>query len=164
MYNQYLKVLPSKLGGQGIFTTLDIPADVPIMEVTGNVYAEHELPDPNHIALLQVGPNIFIGPSGSTDDYINHSCNPNCRMQVAGSRAIIHSMYFIKAGHELTFDYSTTSTDTLDKWKMDCHCGSPNCRKVISGFQYLPPELKKNYIERNMVPLFITNPIFTKRE
>lgn len=162
MYNQHLKVKPCK-SGNGIFTDIQIPANVPIMEVVGTIYAEHNLPDPNHPALLQVGPNIFIGPSGGTDDYINHSCNPNCRMHVAGSRAIIFSLYVIKAGAELTFDYSTTSTDTLDKWQMKCNCGEPNCRKIISGFQYLDPGLQKEYKDRGLVPLFLTHPIFMKR-
>lgn len=162
MYNEYLKVLPCK-NGKGVFTTVDIPANVPIIEVTGTVYAEKDLPDPNHPALLQVGPNIFIGPSGTTDDYINHSCNPNCLLHIVGNRAIVYSMYVIKAGNELTFDYSTSSTDTHDKWKMECNCEDYNCRGVISGYQYLDAKLQEEYKKKGMIPIFLTNPIFMKR-
>jgi hypothetical protein len=162
MYNQYLTVKTGK-NGAGVFTSVEIPAGVPIIEVTGQVYAEEKLPDPNDPALIQVGPNIYIGPSGTIDDYIGHSCNPNCLLRAVGSRAIIHSMYVIRAGSEITFDYSTSSTDTLDKWQMNCNCGSVNCRKVISGLQYLDENLQAEYKKKGMIPLFLTHPIFTKR-
>jgi hypothetical protein len=161
MYNQYLKVQPSKMGS-GVFTSVDIPANVPIIEITGQIYMEDKLPDPNDPALIQVGPNLFIGPSGTVDDYIGHSCNPNCLLHIAGKRAILYSMYVIKAGNEITFDYSTSSTDTHDKWKMNCNCGEYNCRKVISGLHYLDENIKAKYKEKGMIPLFLTNPIFLK--
>ena len=162
MYNNYLKVKPSKTGA-GVFTSIEIPANVPVIEITGDVFTEDKLPDPNHPALIQIGTNVFIGPSGTVDDYINHSCNPNCLLHIVGNRAIIYSMYVIKAGSEITFDYSTSSTDTLDKWQMECKCGSFNCRKIISGLHYLDDSLKEEYKERGMIPTFISNPIFMKR-
>lgn len=157
MYLQYLKVKPCKTG-LGVFTNVQIPANVPILEVRGNIYLEKDLPDPNHPTLLQVGPNTFIGPSGGVDDSINHSCNPNCMMHVVGNRAILYSLYVIPAGSELTFDYSTTATDSYEKWSMTCLCGQVNCRKVISGFQNLDPELQQSLIKKGLVPLYITNP------
>lgn len=162
MYNQYLQIKPSN-NGNGIFTTIDIPANKPIMEIMGEVYTENNLPDPNHPALIQVGPNTFIGPSGTTDDFINHSCNPNCFIHVVGNRAILYSMYLIKAEYELTFDYSTSSTDTLDSWQMNCNCGSNNCRKIISGFQYLDKSLQDEYKKKGIIPQFITHPIFLSK-
>lgn len=163
MYNQYLEVKPSK-NGLGVFTSVEIPADVPIIEITGDIYSEDKLPDPNHPGVLQVGPNTFLGPSGTIDDHIGHSCNPNCLMHVVGNRAILYSIYVIPKGYELTFDYSTTSTDSIDKWKIDCICGSNNCRKVISGFHYLDKNLQEEYKKKGMVPLFLSEPsMFLKR-
>ena len=163
MYKEHLKLLPCP-AGLGVFTTVAIPAKTPIIEVKGPVGTEKEMPNPNHPALLQVGPDIFIGPSGDVDDYINHSCNPNCFMYVAGSRAILFSLYVVPAGAELTFDYSTTATDTLDKWKIDCVCGDFNCRKVISGFQYLDDEIKQKMKNQGVLPLYILEPqMFPKR-
>lgn len=164
MYKQYLKIKAAKHGiGDGVFTTIKIPADVPILEFTGNLYTEDSLPDPNHQAILQIGPNLFYGPSGDVDDYINHSCNPNCMLHIVGNRAILYSLYVIPADTELTFDYSTSSTDSLEKWSMNCLCGSPNCRKVISGYHLLDDSTKQNLKNKGMVPLFITNPIFMKK-
>lgn len=162
MYDAHLKIKQSKTG-KGVFTDVEIPANTPILEVRGKIFsgADVEKMDPAHV--LQVGPNSFIGPSGAVDDYVNHSCSPNCRVHIVGNRAILYSLYVIPKGAELTFDYSTSSTDTLDKWCMECKCGSFKCRKLISGFQYLPEDLKKEYISKKMVPTFMTNPIFKKK-
>lgn len=147
------------MGGQGTFSTAKIPAGTMIMEMTGTVFLDRELPPNADMSLyLQVGPNTYIGPSGGSDDFVNHSCDPNCKMHVVGNRAFLYSLYVIPVGAELTFDYSTTSTDTHDTWKIDCKCGSYKCRKLISGYQYLDPTLQANYVSRDMVPLFITNP------
>lgn len=145
--------------GKGTFTTVRIPADTPVMEFTGTIVLDRDLPKDADMSLyLQVGPNTYIGPSGESDDFVNHSCDPNCKLHVVGNRAILWSLYVIPAGAELTFDYSTTSTDTHSTWKMNCQCGSYKCRKVISGFDYLDPMLQNNYKSRDMVPLYITNP------
>ena len=88
------------------------------------------------------------------DDQVRHSCNPNCYIHAVGKRAFLYSLYQIKANNELTFDYSTTSTDTLEDWKLDCKCNSYNCRKTISGMQYLDPKLLQEYKDKGMIPLF----------
>lgn len=157
MYKQYLKVRDCKMG-KGTFTTKIIPADVPVIEMTGPVLLDREIDPPELPFHLQVGPNTYLGPSGEIDDYINHSCDPNCKMHVVGNRAILYSLYIIPKGAELTFDYATTSTNTVDEWVMDCHCGSNKCRGQISGHHYLDTSLKENYKNRGMLPLYILEP------
>jgi len=162
MYKQYLKVQDCKTG-KGLFSSITIPAGVPILEITGPIVLDRDLKD-NIENYLQVGPNIFLGNSGDIDDFINHHCDPNCRLHVMGNRAILYSLYVIPAEAELNIDYSTTSTYTLDQWQMNCLCGSNKCRKVISGHQYLDDELKQKYINNNMFPLYIIYPnLFQKR-
>jgi hypothetical protein len=161
MFSQYLKVAKSKIG-DGVFTSIEIPANQPIAEATGQIYVQQDLPDPTDPYLLQVGPNVFLDISGPLR-FINHSCDPNCRFMVVSNRAILYSLYVIPANTELTFDYSTTSTDTYETWKMDCVCGSNKCRKVISGYQYLDPSLIEEYKKKGMLALFITFPVFHKR-
>lgn len=148
----------SKLG-QGLFTTVRIPANAPIMEIMGPVVLDRDIPVGEDIAnYLQVGPNTFLGPSGDLGDVMNHHCDPNCWLHIVGNRAILYSLYVIPAGAELNIDYSTTSTDTSEEWQMECKCGSFKCRKVISGHQYLDYELKEKYLEKNMLPLYIVAP------
>lgn len=158
MYNQYLEVRPAKIG-KGIFTKTSIPANTPITEFQGVIYSVDKLPE-NSNDFLQIGSKHFLSPIGTVNgvDFINHSCDPNCTIHVVGNRAILYSLYVIPANSELNFDYSTTSTDTHDSWKMNCLCGSPKCRGVISGFQYLNPSLQEEYKRRGMVPLFISEP------
>ena len=159
MYKQYLKIKPTNTG-KGVFTGIDIPAQSPIIEVTGDIHTQQTMPNPQNSAWIQVTNKYFIGPSGSFDDQIRHSCDPNSYLQVVGSRAILYSLYLIKADNEITFDYSTTSTDTLDTWKLNCKCLSFKCRKVISGIQYLSEELKEEYKKKGMLPLFLTDKRF----
>lgn len=158
MYKPYLKVEATK-HGNGTFTTVRIPADTPVMEMTGTVVLDRDIPaDADMNLYLQVGPNTYLGPSGEADDFVSHSCDPNCKVHVVGNRAILWSLYVIPAGAEITFDWATTSTDTLSTWKMNCKCGSYKCRKVISGYPTLDPALQNNYKSRDMLPMYITWP------
>ena len=157
MYKQYLKLQNCKLG-QGVFTSVDIPANLPIMEMMGPVLLDREIAIKDYSDYIQIGPNTFMGLSGGFEDHFNHSCDPNCKLVVVGNRAILFSLYVISAGMELTFDYSTTSTDTINTWRMICQCGDRKCRKVVSGYQYLDEATKKNYNDKNMLPMYIANP------
>jgi hypothetical protein len=149
MYIKYLI-----LDNEKVITTTEIPAKVPILEFGGNIFTTGE----SHY--LQIGTKLFLGPSGGIDDHIRHSCNPNCSVQVLGKRAILYSLYVIQDGTEITFDYSTTSTDTPSSWQMDCNCGYIHCRKVISGISSLTENQYKDYGSKGLLPLYITNPIF----
>jgi len=164
MYAQYLEVRDSKIG-KGTFTKVSIPAGVPVAEIRGPVLLDRDVPPHDNIDIyLQVGPNTFIGPSGkNVPEYLNHSCDPNCYIHVVGNRAIIYSLYVLPANAEITFDYSLTSTDTYDTWKMECHCGSYKCRKLISGFQYLDPALQDSYKKKQLVPLYILEPTMIQK-
>jgi SET domain-containing protein len=162
MYKQYLKVQDCK-AGKGLFTTVKIPANSLIMEISGPVVLDKDIKD-NHSQYLQVGPNTFLGPSGDVDDFINHHCDPNCMIRAVGNRAQLYSLYVIPAGAELNFDYSTTSTDALDVWSMECKCGSNKCRKLISGHHYLNGELREKYLDKGMFPLYIMAPGMIKKK
>lgn len=161
MYTQSLKIAPTKFG-LGVFTTVDIPSNVPIMECTGDILSGSSVPH-DHPALLQIGHDLYLGPSGDASDYVNHHCNPNCYLHIVGKRAILFSLYYIKAGSELFFDYSTTSTDELDAWKMNCGCGAYNCRKVISGYQHLDSKIQEDYKKRGLIPMFMTSNLIMKK-
>jgi hypothetical protein len=157
MYKQYLKVEDTK-NGKGTFTTVPIPPNSMIVEMTGPIVLDRNLPA-DSLAYLQVGPNSYMGPSGGeTPEFLNHSCDPNCKVHIVGNRAFLYSLYLIPANNQLTFDYSTTSTETLDMWQMQCKCGTFKCRKVISGASYLSQEQLHNYQTKGMLPLYVTDP------
>ena len=162
MYSNHIKIKDSK-HGKGLFTEVKIPMNIPLFEFTGNLYKLEELPDKNHPAIIQVGLNAYLGPSGDLGDYINHSCDPNCKVHCVGNRGIVYSLYDIAIGSELTFDYSTTSTDSEEQWKLDCNCGSFKCRKVISGGHRLNYELVEEMNNKGMFPRFMQNLIVFKK-
>eukprot|EP01147_Barroeca_monosierra_P009258 gene9259-1537_t len=76
---------------------------------------------------------------GNEARFINHSCDPNLRVQVVRWHYIPHISLFaardISAGEELTFDYGfTTSTpenDSILLSQTPCECGSPRCRGFL---------------------------------
>jgi len=161
MYKNYLKVF-NRNGKTGVYTSIDIPANYPVMEFTGDFFTKEELKH-DMMEVLQIQEDKYIGPSGGIDDYIAHSCNPNCYIRVIGNRAILHSLYVIKANNEITFDYSTSSTDDpITGWSMRCECGAPNCRKIISGFYSLSPELQQEYKDKKIGAAFLVEPIFRR--
>ena len=156
-----LTVIDVPLKGEGIFAKGDIQPKSIILEFKGEVFTTATLPDYflKHNLYLQIGTDTFLGASGWVDDIVNHSCNPNSRVHIVGNRAFLISLYLIKSGMEVTFDYSTTSTDTTDIWSMNCRCGVYGCRKVISGYQYLDATTQQKYEALDAVPKYVKDSI-----
>lgn len=144
--------------GKGVFSKVIFPSQTTIFEITGQLITKSSIPKPytpetnNYI---QIGEDFYLGLSGTFDDYLNHSCNPNCYIYTVGSRAFLTTLYQINVGDEITFDYSTTCNETLEEWQMTCNCGLFICRKIISGFQYLDDKKKEVYINLGIVPDYI---------
>lgn len=160
---QYLITKQTPTLGLGTFTTIDIPSGKVIMEVGGDTFPkEIAAHSPQFDDFLQISHDLFKGVSGSVDDALNHSCDPNCYLKIVGNRVLLCALYLIKAGSELTIDYSCSSTDTIDEWHMKCLCGNVKCRKIISGYQYLNKELQEEYKSKDMIPMFLRYDIFEK--
>lgn len=155
MYKDYLQIKNNKRG-KGVYTTVDIPPNVPICEFRGDMFNRSQLKH-EPLQILQINNDMYLGPSGDIDDYINHSCNPTCLLHIVGNRAVLYSRFFLRKDMEITFDYSTSSTDSLDNWVMDCYCGAANCRKKISGFQTLTPPQQQDLKEKGLIPFFLNN-------
>lgn len=64
---------------------------------------------------------------------INHSCDPNAWLDGLNVTARRH----IAAGDEITLDYATFCNESMAAF--DCACGSPDCRGIIRGSDYLQP-------------------------
>ena len=83
---------------------------------------------------MKVGQQIINGNiEKNTARFINHSCNPNCILDVRTIGGKNHACIFaakkIKKGSELTFDYSWNSRDGEVKTK--CQCGA---KKYCKGY------------------------------
>jgi hypothetical protein len=71
--------------------------------------------------------------------FINHSCEPN--VGFAGNIVLVATRD-IEPDEELTTDYALF--DDSDE-TMQCGCGTPSCRGVISGRDWRRPELQRRY-------------------
>ncbi len=71
--------------------------------------------------------------------YANHSCQPNCGVQ---NLFDLIAMSDIPAGREITWDYDMAH-DNANHFQ--CKCGSPDCRKFIAGYRFLPPQIRRAY-------------------
>lgn len=77
---------------------------------------------------------IIDATTGSIARFVNHSCNPNCRMIkwiVSGQprMALFAGDRPIMTGDELTYDYNFDPFSAKNVQK--CLCGEPNCRGVL---------------------------------
>jgi hypothetical protein len=154
-------VIKNSLGkGNGVFSTVNLPANHTIFEFVGKVLLRQDIPDfSGTIAsnYLQIGPTQYLDLAGTAPFYINHACLPNCMIKIIVNRAFLVSIQPIKIGDELTFDYSTTSTETPATWSMACKCnaGQFQCRKTITGFSSVPVKQQQKYIANGMVPNYV---------
>jgi len=140
------KGLPSKIHGRGLFATDLITKGEVVAEKAGFIltHAELETIQPTGHIELQIGDNAFLAPKDIVDFeknmiFINHSCNPNVGMR--GDRKFV-AMIDIKSGEELTIDYAMIDDND---YVMTCNCGSPKCRKQITGHDWKRLELQKRY-------------------
>ena len=85
---------------------------------------------------------------GGVARYINHSCDPNCRVErwkVRGiMRAAVIACRDIPAGTELSFDYQWERKRGRAPTK--CYCGSKNCRQTLE----VSRSMEEEQIERRL--------------
>lgn len=150
----------SGVKGMGLYSTVNIPTNHTIFEFVGKVLTSKDIVGLNKSTsanLLQIGSDLYLDVSGQSSMFINHSCTPNCCIKIVLNRAWLVSVKSIIIDEELTFDYSTTSTDNPNTWAMQCACGNNQfvCRKTITGFGSVPANIQKRYIAAGMVPNYV---------
>ena len=93
---------------------------------------------------IQIDDDFFLAPLSKKEHdlvmmFINHSCEPN--VGVKGQITYV-AMRNITPGEELTLDYAMIDDDDFE---MQCECGKPNCRRVVSGKDWKLKKLQKKY-------------------
>jgi SET domain-containing protein len=144
--------------GVGVYSSTRLEPGTHVLEFTGTLMRLEEVPfplRPEEDFFTQVGPRVFRGPTGGLDNYVNHSCDPNCKVVIEEYDASLVTIKAVGPGEELTWDYSTTSTDSPEIWALNCKCGAFNCRRRISGFQTLPPHTQGYYLLLEAVPTYV---------
>lgn len=137
--------------GRGVFAARRIKVGEMIVRFRGK---RVDLDDPLHHTpqaanLLQTGKTTYILPEAPAV-LVNHSCRPNAGLM--GNRRLV-ALRDIGEDEEIRFDYSTTMADGL--WTMECRCGEPTCRRLVTDFYLLPREVRGHYLTRGVVQGFI---------
>lgn len=94
---------------------------------------------------------IIDATRGSIARFVNHSCEPNCRMEkwtVGGKprMALFAGDKAIMTGDELTYDYNFDPFSQRNV--QECRCGSSKCRGVLGP---KPKDDRKPRAEKNLV-------------
>src|SRR5579863_3847036 len=90
--------------GKGVFAKKDFHKGEFITTMEGEMYRGSENPpgfndEPNHY--LQIGDDIYIGPTEHISDKVNHSCNPNAAVKIAET-VFLFALRDIEKGEEVT--------------------------------------------------------------
>jgi SET domain-containing protein len=131
------KVKDSCHHGKGVFACVPIRQGELVMIFSGPLLQRAQVDfDDYH---LQVGEDQYIGASGGADDYVNHSCEPNCGFADGLNLVALRD---IAADEELTWDYGT-AIDEDDFAGFPCDCGAVACRGRVVSFRHLTPQVQR---------------------
>ena len=139
MSNPALEIRDSDITGRGVFAVDAIAKGDRIIAFTGWLVKTAELTD--DLFALQVGDDHWLCSHGDQiDDCINHSCSPNAGFLTG--EAVLFALRDIPTGEEICFDYSTSINES--GWRLECSCGSRNCRKLILPWREMPKSFRQS--------------------
>jgi SET domain-containing protein len=142
------EVRESKIHGRGLFATANIAKDEIVAVKGGHIIDRKTLREQITPKLgpveIQIDDHLFIAPVSDEERelsmlYLNHSCDPN--VGVRGEITFI-AMQNIRPGEELTHDWAMTDDDD---YSVECNCGAPDCRRILTGKDWQRPDLQKRY-------------------
>lgn len=145
-----LTVVETPACGFGVVTSGPIAAGALVVMFGGSVLTSSEFEELSYEMQnfpFQVSEHLFLAPRDASDigvgERINHSCQPN--VGFSGAIALV-ALRDIAAGEEITFDYATCVASNEDAFLMQCACGAPSCRKVITGQDWKLPMIQEELL------------------
>jgi SET domain-containing protein len=157
-----IEVRRSAINGDGIFASRTIREGEIIVIVGGVVMTEAEFDafQATHSLynFIQIDKQLYLVEDPETtqslEGFVNHSCDSNAWMD---DEVTLAARRDIEAGEEVTVDYALFTTQF--NWMLDnrCHCGSPHCRRVITGDDWRRNDVQERY--RNHFSPFINRRI-----
>ncbi|KAJ5233658.1 uncharacterized protein N7469_005424 [Penicillium citrinum] len=142
-YNIGVEVIKTADRGYGVRSNRTFEPNQIIVEYTGEIITQWECErrmkkvykNNECYYLMYFDQNMIIDATrGSIARFVNHSCEPNCRMEkwtVAGKprMALFAGDNGIMTGQELSYDYNFDPYS--NKNVQQCRCGSENCRGIL---------------------------------
>ncbi len=131
--NIKLTVKRSATGGRGMFAGENIPRGTCIIEYTGRPLTLAEQDKDGKYFFWTSSKTMIDGniPSNKAR-FINHSCAPNCEVELKNKRIYIFTLRNIKAGEELNYDYDTEYFEAHIKPK-GCLCTKCVAKRLKSA-------------------------------
>jgi SET domain-containing protein len=137
------EVRKSPIAGTGVFAKRNIRKGEVVLPLTGKKLHESEISDVDRCqSLLQIEEDVYLMATGTIDDFLNHSCDPNLGFTPDGQS--FFALRDIAKEEELSWDYSSSDNDP--EWAMKCLCGSPRCRGTVAGFPALDQETRRRLL------------------
>jgi len=124
----------SKIHGWGVYATRTIPKNTRIIDYAGERISNQEslkrelrYIQRGHVWCFKLTNRTAVDAAvgGNVARFINHSCRPNCYVQITGGVIWIRAARTIRRGEELTYHYHTDG-EALIK----CRC-RPGCQGLI---------------------------------
>ena len=131
--------------GLGIYANAPIARGETVAGFGGQVFereAFDRLDQDRRSHSIQIDTDLYlVSPSEREPaDYTNHSCEPNAGL--AGNVLVV-AITDIAPGEEICFDYAMC--DAADYDEFVCECGTPSCRRLVTGADWKRPELQARY-------------------
>lgn len=142
-----VEVRTNSLNGKGIFAKENIKKGEIVFIKGGHILTRDEIFSFGVInSYFPISDEYFLGATNKDEEnqiklYQNHSCNPNVGLH--GEITFV-AMRDIDKDEELTVDYAFIDNED---YSFECTCGSNNCRKTITGFDWKIKELQDKYYE-----------------
>ncbi len=129
-----IRRLRSKISGWGVFAAEPIHKNRRIVTYDGELIRHAEANERARRYLRKGEIWCFIvnrawvrdaGVGGNIARFLNHSCRPNCYVQVIGHDIWIRANRNVEAGEELTYDYNADGAELIP-----CKC-RPGCTRTL---------------------------------
>jgi SET domain-containing protein len=123
----------SGINNLGLFAKSDINKGEKVIEYKGRKFTHKQVEEDDRfdnskaIYLFTLNERYVLDGDTKTNTakYINHSCNPNCEVDIINGKIWIIAIKDIKKGDELSYDYGFGYD--ADFRQFPCKCGSKNC-------------------------------------
>lgn len=143
--SEKIEVKKSDIDRLGMYAKEQIKKGEVVFVKGGHIVTKQEMYTSSRInSYLPLSDTLFMAAMSFEEEegvklYCNHSCNPNCG--VHGEITFI-AIRDIACGEELTIDYAFVDNE---EYSFECHCGSDNCRGIVTGFDWKIGRLQKDY-------------------
>ncbi len=118
--------------GLGLFADSPIPKGACVIEYTGTPITREAVFTSNSRYLFEINSRKTIdgSPRWNTARYINHSCRPNCEIEIYKGRVWLFARRNIRTGEELGYDYGAAYVEAYLSGKCLCSGCAPKETKA----------------------------------